>query len=157
MTPQEMKDIARRGAAECWHWRNMDALDDILSPDYQVYVGGKLMYSGRDAMKTQVQQAQAAFPDVNVSVEDLIAEGDRVVARFTFRGTHTGTYHMDMGDMPPTGRKVEVTGIIIFRFEDGKIIENREVLDNFGMLQQLGIIPTPGQAPDGASGATSEA
>jgi len=147
MTTDEMKEIARRGAAECWHWKNMDALDDILAPEYTVYVGGQPAYVGRDAMKDQVQQAQAAFPDVNVEVDDLLAEGDKVVARFTFRGTHTGTYHMPQGDMPPTGRKVEVTGIIIFRFQDGKIIENREVLDNFGMLQQLGIIPTPGQAP----------
>jgi steroid delta-isomerase-like uncharacterized protein len=150
MTSEEMKEVARRGAAECWRWHNMDALDDLLAPDYKVYVGGKLTYSGRDAMKAQVTQAQAAFPDVNVTVEDLIAEGDKIVVRFTFRGTHTGAYHMDMGDLPPTGKQVAVTGIIIFRFEDGKIIENREVLDNLGMLQQLGIIPSPGAAPPDA-------
>src|SRR4051794_40723679 len=112
MAPEEMKEIARRGAAECWHWHNMDALDDILAPNYTVFVGGQPAYVGRDAMKAQVTQAQGAFPDVNVTVEDLIAEGDKVVARFTFRGTHPGPYHMDMGDLPPTGKKVEVTGII---------------------------------------------
>lgn len=150
MTPDEMKNLARRGAAECWQMHDMDALDEILAPEYSVYVGGVLTYSGRDAMKAQVTQARAAFPDVHVDVEDLIAEGDRVVARFTFGGTHTGTYHTEMGDLPPTGRKVSVTGIIIFRIVDGKIVENREVLDNFGMLQQLGIIPSPGGAPAAA-------
>src|SRR5690349_5354127 len=132
MTTEEMKEIARRGATEFWHLRNLDAMDDILSPDYKVYVGGQLMYPSREIAKTHIREAQVAFPDAEVTVDDLIAEGDRVVARFTLRGTNSGVYHTEMGDMPPTDKKVEVTGIIIFRFEDGKIVENREVLDNLG-------------------------
>jgi len=150
MSPEEMKRIARQGAEDCWNAPNMDELDEILAPDYKVYVAGILTYDGREHMKEQVGMARAAFPDVHVNVQDMIAEGDKVAARFTFGGTHTGPYVTDMGTLPPTGKKVEVTGIIIFRFADGKIVENREVLDTMGMLQQLGVVPTPGQAPEGA-------
>jgi steroid delta-isomerase-like uncharacterized protein len=142
-----MKAIARQGAEDCWNMPDMNALDEILAPDYKVYVAGVLTYDGRDHMKEQVGMARQAFPDVHVQVQDLIAEGDKVAARFTFSGTQTGPYVTEMGTMPPTGRRVEVTGIIIFRFRDGKIVENREVLDTLGMLQQMGVIPTPGQPP----------
>jgi predicted ester cyclase len=142
-----MKALARRGAVECWKLGHLDELDEILAPDYKVYVAGVLTYNGRDAMKRQVTEARAAFPDVEVTVEDLIAQGDKVVARFVFRGTHLGEYKLPGGSMPPTGKRVEVTGIIIFRIANRLIVENREILDTFGMLQQLGVIPTPTATP----------
>ena len=81
MTLEEMKDLARRGAEDCWKRGDLDALDAILSPDYRVYIAGVLSYDGRDAMKRAVTEARQAFPDVEVTVEDLIAQGDKVVAR----------------------------------------------------------------------------
>jgi steroid delta-isomerase-like uncharacterized protein len=155
MSPEEMKERARQGAEDCWNAPNMDELDEILAPDYKVYVAGTLTYDGRDHMKEQVSMARAAFPDVHVKVDDLIAEGDKDAARFTFGGTHTGPYVTEMGTLPPTGKKVEVTGIIIFRFADGKIVENREVLDPRGMLQQLGVVPSPGQRGEGTVAASA--
>ena len=78
-----------------------------------------------------------AFPDLHLTVEDMIAEGDKVVTRFTSRGTQTGAF---MG-IPPTGKQVTVSSIVIARIADGKIVEEWGLDDQMGMLQQLGVIP----------------
>lgn len=78
-----------------------------------------------------------AFPDFVITVEDIVAEGDRVMTRWTARGTHQGP----LMDVPPTGKKVEMTGITFNRVADGKIIEQRENADMLGLRQQLGVIP----------------
>ena len=83
-----------------------------------------------------------AFPDLHFTVEDLIAEGDKVVARLTVRGTQQGAF---MG-IPPTGKHVTVTGIDINRLAGGKSVEHWLNMDTLGLLQQLGVIPAPGQA-----------
>ena len=85
---------------------------------------------------------RSAFPDIQFTIEDLIAEGDKIVTRYTARGTHRG----DLQGIPPTGRQVTVTGIIISRFANGKFVEGWLDFDALGMLQQLGVIPAPGQA-----------
>lgn len=84
---------------------------------------------------------RAAFPDVQSTIEDTIAEGDKVVTRWTARGTHRGAL---MG-IPPTGKELTVTGMGILRIEGGRIMEAWGIFDQFGMLQQIGVIPTPGQ------------
>ena len=81
---------------------------------------------------------RTTFPDIDVSVDDLIAEGDRVVIRWTGTGTHSGEF---MG-VPATGVKISVTGIAIDRIEGGKIVEHWEQFDTLGMMQQLGAIPS---------------
>src|SRR5439155_22952243 len=83
---------------------------------------------------------RAAFPDLQVNAEDLIAEGDRVVARWSSSGTHKGDF---MG-IPPTGKQVQITGIDLFRFSGGKIAEHWGVFDQLWMLQQLGVAPSAG-------------
>jgi steroid delta-isomerase-like uncharacterized protein len=84
----------------------------------------------------------AAFPDMQVEINDLVAEGDKVVTRWTARGTNTG----EMMGMPASGKSVTLTGITIDHYRDGKSIEHWENLDMLGMMQQLGAIPTPGEA-----------
>jgi predicted ester cyclase len=79
---------------------------------------------------------KTAFPDLNVTVEDVIAEGDKVVTRVTLRGTHQGEIE-EFG--PPTGRQIEVKGISISRIEGGKIVEDWDSYDNLSLLQQLGL------------------
>jgi steroid delta-isomerase-like uncharacterized protein len=81
---------------------------------------------------------RAAFPDTRMTIEDEIAEGDKVVIRWTIRGTHKGEY---MG-IAPTGKEVTVTGISVYRIERGKIVEDWSNNDMLGMLQQLGAIPS---------------
>jgi predicted ester cyclase len=81
-----------------------------------------------------------AFPDIHVTIEDLIAEGDKVVARWTGGGTNTG----EMMGMPPTGKAFKVTGVNTFRISGGKVVDTWVNFDTLGMMQQLGIVPTPG-------------
>jgi steroid delta-isomerase-like uncharacterized protein len=81
-----------------------------------------------------------AFPDIDRTVEDLVAEGDKVVARWTARGTHTG----DFQGLPPTGKVATSSGITIFRIADGKIVEEWSESDMLGLLQQIGAIPSGG-------------
>jgi steroid delta-isomerase-like uncharacterized protein len=80
-----------------------------------------------------------AFPDLNRPVDDLIAEGDKVVARWRAEGTHTGSFQ----GVPPTGRRASITGITIFRLRDGKIVEEWGESDMLGLLQQVGALPGP--------------
>src|ERR687898_607991 len=77
-------------------------------------------------------------PDLKITIEDAIAEGDQVVTRYTIRGTHQGETE-EFG--PPTGKQMELRGITIHRFEDGKIVEEWEAYDNLSVLQQLGLVP----------------
>ncbi len=81
---------------------------------------------------------KSAFPDMSATIEDVIAEGDKVVTRWTIRGTHQGEIE-EFG--PPTGKQVEIKGITIHRIEDGKIAEEWERYDNLSVMQQLGIVP----------------
>ena len=82
-----------------------------------------------------------AFPDVHFTIEDQVAEADKVVTRWTWRGTHQGPFQ----GIPPTGKHVMVTGVGINRFANGKVVENWTNMDILGLLQQLGVVPAPGQ------------
>ncbi len=83
-----------------------------------------------------------AFPDGVATVEDVVADGNKVVSRITFRATHTG----DLMGIPPTGKSVTVSEMTIDRFADGKIVESWRLFDQMTMMQQLGVIPAPGQS-----------
>jgi len=85
---------------------------------------------------------RTAFPDVHFTIEDQIAEGDRVVTRWTARGTHQGP----LVGIPPTSKQVTMSGIAIYRLVDGKIVEQWGVNDMLGLLQQLGVVPILGQS-----------
>jgi predicted ester cyclase len=85
---------------------------------------------------------RTAFPDGELTIEDLIVEGDKVVSRITYRGTQTG----DMMGIPPTGKPVQVSAMIIDQIADGKIVESWRLFDQMGMMQQLGLVPAPGGA-----------
>jgi steroid delta-isomerase-like uncharacterized protein len=88
---------------------------------------------GREGVKRFFAMFRDAFPDVTVEIDDLVADGDRVAAATTFNGTHTG----ELMGMPPTGRRVAVTGIDIVRVEDGRIVEHRGLTDIAGLMRQL--------------------
>jgi predicted ester cyclase len=82
----------------------------------------------------------SAYPDLHTTIEDMIAEGDKVVTRLTFGGTHQGTFQ----GIPPTGKQVTITGIQILRIADSKLVEHRSEFDALGMMQQLGVISAMG-------------
>jgi steroid delta-isomerase-like uncharacterized protein len=118
----------------------MAAMDELCAPDYVWH--GPLGEMDLAAWKQMAPAFYTAFPDQHATVEDLLAEGDKVVARFTVRGTHQGEF---MG-IPPTGKVVTYRGIVISRFAGGKIVEDWESADMLGFMQQLGAIPQMAQS-----------
>jgi steroid delta-isomerase-like uncharacterized protein len=112
-------------------------IDDIVDPDVRIRTPLPVESSGAQALKDVFSTLHRAFPDLEVTVEDLIAEGDKVVGRNSVSGTHRGNY---MG-LPPTGKPVVYNEIFIFRFEDGRIAETWGVVDVFSQLTQLGMVP----------------
>ncbi len=131
MSLEENKALVRREQAELWsHTGDLDAAEELFVADQA------------EAAKQEAADFRRGFPDVVSTIEDLIAEGDKVVARWRSRATHRGDY---MG-MPPSGKEVQIMGISVYRIEEGKIAESWMVEDQFGLMRQIGAIPEPGQA-----------
>ena len=115
--------------------------DELISPAY-VNHAFPAAGSGPKGFEQSIAMFRGAFPDLNVAVEDAIAQDDRVATRGTMRGTHHGEF---MG-IPATGKQVEIGYIDIWRLEDGEAVENWVQMDMLGMMQQLGVVPTPERA-----------
>jgi steroid delta-isomerase-like uncharacterized protein len=94
---------------------------------------------GREGLKAVVAQMRSAFPDMHWVVSETVSEGEKVVSRFTWTGTHRDTF---LG-IPGTGKRVEVKGVVIDRLESGKMADSRILMDTLGLLQQLGVVPAP--------------
>jgi predicted SnoaL-like aldol condensation-catalyzing enzyme len=139
MDTTSTKAIDLRYIDEVLNGRNLDAIDQICAESYVSHVPG-MPDMDRAGDKQLVGSMFAGFPDLEFEVGDQIAEGDRVLHTLTGRGTHQAEF---MG-IPPTGRRVEVTGMNINRIAGGKIAESWGVIDILGLLQQLGVVPTPG-------------
>jgi steroid delta-isomerase-like uncharacterized protein len=138
MSTEENKAIVRRFFEEGPSKGNLSIADKLLSPDFTMHV--PLPASpGIDGINEVITTCRAAFEHLNVTIEDIIAEGNNVVARFTARGIHKGNF---MG-LPATGKPITMTGIEIFRVKDGKITELWGEVNLLGLMQQLGIIPSP--------------
>jgi steroid delta-isomerase-like uncharacterized protein len=114
-----------------------DVAAEIIHPDFFDHTNPPGMQHGLAGHEAIVRLFRAAFPDQAWRIEDLIAEGDKVVARSTMTGTHTG----DFFGIPPTGKAVAVTGVHIVRVADGRIIEHLGNNDDLGLMRQLGAIP----------------
>jgi steroid delta-isomerase-like uncharacterized protein len=126
---EENKDLVRRS----WATSNMDVLDGAYTPDAVWHLPDQDI-QGVENFKQYLTSYLNAFPDLNVTVEDEIAEGEKVVNRFTLRGTHQGETE-EFG--PPSGRQIEIKGQTISRIEGGKIVEEWQAYDNLSMVQQL--------------------
>ncbi len=133
---EENKVLAQR-SWELVSQQNLDALETVYAADLVLHEPDEDLQSIEEA-RQYLSGYLAAFPDMNFTVEDVIAEGDQVVTRWTMRGTHRGEIE-EFG--PPTGKQVELEGITIHRIEDGKIVEEWERYDNLGVMQQLGLAP----------------
>ena len=136
MSAEENKDLARR-SWESLSERNPDLIEEFYPPDL-VWHAPDQDIRGYEEARQFVSTFFDAFPDINITVEDAIAEGDQVVTRYTIRGTHRGETE-EFG--PPTGRQMELEGITIHRIEGGKIVEEWERYDNLSVMQQLGLVP----------------
>lgn len=139
----EHKTIVRRFFEEAVNKGNLTVVDELIAQNYLEHEGPVGQPPGLEGFKQFVSMITTAFPDLQVTIEDLIAEGDKVVARVTVRGTHRGTL---MGRIAPTGKSVTWTGIDIFQIADGQIVGRWNQRDLLGLLQQLGAIAEPGQS-----------
>jgi steroid delta-isomerase-like uncharacterized protein len=133
----------QRFADEVLSGHNLAALDEIFHADYVEDVPPPGMGPGREGLRQWLASWIAAFPDVRWTVEEQIADEDRVWSRSIWRGTHQGSF---LG-IPPTGKNVAVAAWTIDRFTDGKIAESRIIMDTLGLMQQLGVIPAPAAPP----------
>ena len=141
MTTTDATSIAHRWV-ELWNaTSDLSIVDELVTPDFISHSAPPGLPSGAAGVKAWVQIFRNAFPDLYSVADDVITEGDRVVERFHAGGTHQG----DFFGIPPTGRSGMITGINIFRVVDGRVAEHWGNSDDLGLLQQLGVIPTPGQ------------
>jgi steroid delta-isomerase-like uncharacterized protein len=147
MSAEENKVLVHRFVEEFWNEGNMAVADELMAIDAEIHMPtGEVVDLG--GLKSFAGMWRGAFPDWHSTLEELIAEGDRVAERWTGRGTHRG----ELPGIPPTGRRVEVPGSVFYRIVDGKIVEFRGQLDMMSLMQQLGAIPPPGQGAGQATG-----
>ena len=137
------KEVIARFGEEVLHGRNLDAVDEIASEDFVEHDPAFGQQPGREGLKQTLAELFAAFPDQRWEDEEVIAEGEKVVTRFTFYGTHEGEF---VG-IPPTGNRVSVKGVVIDRVVNGRWTESRILMDDLSMMQQLGAVP-PQEPPE---------
>ena len=132
------KAISRRIVEEPFNEGRYDVIEELIAPSFVNHdpsVTDDLV--GPEATRQLIETYRNAFPDIRITIEDQLAEGDRVATRWTARGTHQG----ELMGIEPTGKQATVTGLTIDRIENGKIVESWNNWDTLGMLQQLGVIP----------------
>ena len=139
MSVEDNKATARRWYEGVFNNGNLDLINGLFAPNFVDHDPVNPL-PGLEGVRQVVIMYRSAFPDLHITVEDWVAEGDKVVTRFRAQGTHRGAL---MG-IPPTGKQVTVTGIDVLEFKNGKIAEHWGNRDDLGMLQQLGVIPSMG-------------
>lgn len=130
--------IVRRFVDEVINRGDDSAMRELVHPKY-LHRAPNQEIRGRDQLKVFFNAYRKGLPDLNVSIDDLVASGDKVVISMTLNGTHTG----DLMGIPATGKPLSVHGMVISRIEDGRIIEEWEILDMLGLVQQLGVVSLP--------------
>ncbi|HZP75081.1 MAG TPA: ester cyclase [Pseudolabrys sp.] len=133
-TLDDNKKLYLRLADEVLSKKNLAVVDELIAEDFVEHVGGQPRRVGTEGFKAARTRRNLAFPDWKVTVDDVLAEGDKVVARARGQGTHRGEY---MG-IPPTGKVVTVGWIAIYRVANGKLAEHWQHIDELGLRQQLG-------------------
>ena len=142
MSTEENKAIFRRYVEKVGNEGNLELADEIFSRYLAHQPDGSVLERGPEDVKRFMGEFRSAFPDFHTTIEDQIAERDEVVTRWRMRGTHRGEFR----GIAPSGKELDITGIGIFRFSDGKVVESWDNFDQLGMLRQLGAIPSPEQA-----------
>ena len=135
---EQNKMLMRRAIKEVWNGGNFAAVDELVTSDVVLHLSkpGDEIH-GPEGVRQFYTALHAAFPDIHFTIEDQLADGDKVVTRWTCHGTHQGEFQ----GMSPTGKQISVTGIDIDRIADGKVVECWPIMDELGMLQQLGAAP----------------
>jgi steroid delta-isomerase-like uncharacterized protein len=133
VAPEDNKRLVRRMREELLSSRDLDRVDQYFAPHFVSHDNPPGLPEGREGVRAFFAMFQRAMSDVTVEIDQLVAEGDWVVAATTTRGTHTG----ELLGIPPTDRQVAVGGIDMVRIEDGLIVEHRGLTDTVGLMRQL--------------------
>ncbi len=132
------KAVVRRLLDEVWNKGNLSLVDELFTPNFEFHDASTPdLGRGPESEKKRVTLYRNAFPDLRITIEDMIAEGETVVTRWTCRGTHKG----DLSGIAPTGKQITISGITVGRFANGKIAQGYANWDALGLMQQLGVVP----------------
>ncbi len=142
VSAEDNKALVRRFVDEVQSKGNTDLIDEICSAEFVNHSAPPGIPPDCEGIKILTAMFRGAFPDSYFTVEDMIAEGDKVATRKTFHGTHEGEF---MG-IPPSGRSVSMGLIDIVRISEGRVVEHWSMGDNLGMMRQLGVVPQPGES-----------
>ena len=140
MSAEETKAVARRINDEVWNQGNLDVIDELIADDAVIsIVGAPQEIRGPAGFREFVTMYRTAFPDLRITVDEQIGEGDVVVNRWTATGTHEG----DLMGIAATGKQATTAGININRISGGKLVQGWGIFDQLGLLQQIGAISVP--------------
>jgi len=140
---EQNKGLVRRVIEEIWNKGNLALVNELHAPNVVAHNPGNLEVKGPEGEKQLVAMYRTAFPDLRITIEDQIAEGDKVVTRWKSRGTHRGELIVGERSFPPTGKQAVISGISISRIVGGKLVETWADWDRMSLMQQLGVIPLP--------------
>ena len=141
MSKEENKQFMNSFIEEVINRQNLDAIDEMVAENFIEHIPFPGQGPGREGLKFAIGSMLTGFPDMNWTMQEQIAEDEKVVSRFIWGGTHKGEF---MG-IPPTNKKVEVWGVVIDVVRDGLFSESRIIMDTVGLLQQLGVMPKPNE------------
>jgi predicted ester cyclase len=136
MALEDHKAKFRRVVEEAWNKGNTAVLNEVIAPQY-VYHTPSGDFKGPEGLAQAVKMYRTAFPDIHLTIDEIVAEGDRLAARFTLTGTFTG----ELMGIAPTGKRCTMTGALFNRYVDGKEVEAASFFYQLSMFQQLGIKP----------------
>ncbi len=139
MSTEQNKMLVRRYYDEVFNQGKYDVMNEIHAPNYKFHLANNPpnLPDNREGLRQIIMAYRQGLPDLHFTIDDIIAEGDRVVCRWTVSGTQTG----EMLGIPPTNKRATVTGTDVERVENGKLVEGWGVFDQLGLLQQLGVVP----------------
>lgn len=139
--PEAHKAMVWRAIAAIWHQGQSEAIEEVIAPDYVHHIShtaadGSYEVYGPDGVRHLVATWRSAFPDLRFTLEDLVVDGDKIVARWTCHGTHHGVFR----GLAPTGKQITFAGMTLYRMARGKIVEQWTVEDGVSLYQQLGLL-----------------
>lgn len=148
---EQNKAVVRRSIEEVWNKGNLQLADELFSATYVHHDPSTPdLGQGPEGEKKRASLYRNAFPDFRLKIEDLIADGELVVARWSGHGTHKGEF----GSIAPTGKQFNITGVSIARFQHGKMVEGWINWDSLGLMQQLGLVPVTAPVKAATAGST---
>jgi predicted ester cyclase len=144
MSAEENKAIVRRYYEEVGNQRQLHVADEIIGSDFKLFPNASPPYGPEGVKQFITWLCITTFPDLRITIDDLVAEGDRVAARVVLHATQQTTIDWlgNFGEVPPTGKTFDLTEFVFWRLAEGRIVERWLLVDTWGMLQQLGAIPT---------------